>query len=732
MSGIDMLRVRWRQARWRAVLEVLAIAAPLAVALAVVAWRLAGPLPAMLAVAVALLAIGLAIVPRWRRHDRDWLVARFDADRRDLEDSSALLFADEAALRPMQQLQRARLEQRLRERPASDLRPAWSLRAIATATVIALLAIVAALAWPPRGDPVGVDMATPSSTAKSDAVPRLVGQSLQLQPPAYTGIAATTIDAFDAKAPAGSRLRWTLRYAPQPTGVDLVFHDGRRIALRREGEDWTADLLLQSSALYRVVPEGQEAASPLHRLDAIPDQAPRVRLLAPEQTLTLLAPNQRDWRLVYEAEDDHGVAADARLLLTRTEGSGENIRFHEHVVVLRGSGSPRQRRFEARVAPSTYGLQRGEDLIARLEVRDNRAPQPQVVRSASAILRWPAEPVLGAEGLDGLARQVLPAYFRSQRQIIIDAEALLKERSKLEADAFGKRSDAIGVDQRLLRLRYGQFLGEESEGGAHAPPTGDLPTSDLPTNDHEDDDDHADDDGHDHGQAHAAAHDGHGHDPVPADAPAGFGVADDILETFGHTHDIPEAATLLDPKTRETLRGALREMWQSELHLRMAAPEQALPYAHRALELIKQVQQAERIYLARVGMQLPPIDETRRLSGKRDGIAGRGLPRGPEPAGDDALDAAWQALASADAAEQAFDALQRWIDANPGRIDDPLSLVARIDEVRTDPACAECRAALRALLWGAMQRPAGVSARRDAADAVGRRYLERLRSEPMP
>src|SRR5690606_10103438 len=132
--------------------------------------------------------------------------------------------------------------------------------------------------------------------------------------------------------------------------------------------------LLQASALYRVVPEGQEAASPLHRLDAVADQAPRVRLLAPEQTLTLLAPNQRDWRLLFEAEDDHGVAADARLLLTRTEGSGENIRFHEHVVVLRGSGPPRQRRFEARVTPSAYGLQRGEDLIARLEVRDNRAP----------------------------------------------------------------------------------------------------------------------------------------------------------------------------------------------------------------------------------------------------------------------------------------------------------------------------------------------------------------------
>jgi hypothetical protein len=70
------------------------------------------------------------------------------------------------------------------------------------------------------------------------------------------------------------------------------------------------------------------------------------------------------------------------------------------------------------------------------------------------ILRWP--PDLGAEatGVEGMVRKVLPAYFRSQRQIIIDAEALLKQRRSLPADRFAKRSDEIGVDQRILRMRY--------------------------------------------------------------------------------------------------------------------------------------------------------------------------------------------------------------------------------------------------------------------------------------
>ena len=106
----------------------------------------------------------------------------------------------------------------------------------------------------------------------------------------------------------------------------------------------------------------------------------------------------------------------------------------------------------------------------------------------------------------------------------------------------------------------------------------------------------------------------------------GFGGAVDVLESFGHTHDHAEAATLLDPETRATLKLALDRMWQSELQLRQGRPDLALPHAYKALGYIKQVQQAERIYLARVGPELPPIDESRRLGGERGDLATRALP----------------------------------------------------------------------------------------------------------
>ncbi|HLT44791.1 MAG TPA: hypothetical protein VK000_09040 [Luteimonas sp.] len=721
MSAVAALDRALRRVRRRAALDVLLAWLPLPLALAALLWRPAGPAPAVAVAALALLAVGIAAAYRLRRFDRRWLALRLDAARRDLDDSSALLFAEPAALSPLQRLQRERLEQRLRERAAPDLRPPWSTRAIVFAWLALIATCLAVALWPaPRALPGAAP--APARDAPAAPGPRLLEQSLQVRPPGYTGLEATSTSSLDAEAPVGSTLQWTLRYAPQPAEVELVFHDGERLALRRDGDAWTARHVLRASTLYRVVPSGVADAetSPLHRLDAIPDQPPRVRVLAPERGLTLMTPGQRDWTLQFEASDDHGVSTRARLLITRTEGTGENIRFQDHVRVLQGRGDARTKRFAVSLKPAEFGLQRGEDLVARLEITDNRAPQPQLARSASVILRWPPEPVLGAEGLDGLARQVLPAYFRSQRQVIIDAEALLEERPRLQADEFERRSDLLGVDQRLLRLRYGRFLGEESEGGRPLP-TSDLPTSDLPV------DDGHDDEAHDDADASRPPHDDHDHGGPGAERPVGFGHVGDVLEEFGHTHDIAEAATLLDPETRETLRGALREMWQSELHLRQAAPGEALPYAYRALELIKQVQQAERIYLPRVGTQLPPIDESRRLGGDREGLRNRPLPPLAAVAGEDALTAAWRSLqdARADTLPATLDALQAWADAHRDRLDDPLAWIAAIDALRQDPGCDECRASLRGLLWGAMPRPSGGFAPR-VDDAAARRHLDAL------
>lgn len=726
---MNTLQHAWQRARRRRALTTLLLGLPWALAATVLALRLAGFDIACVAGTVSLLACAALATARARQLDPQWLQRQLDGSGAS-EDSADLLFADAATLNPLQQRQRAHVLATL-QRATPELRPRWPRKALALSWVAGLAIVVLALGWP-RSNPGSTPARTsvPGSTVAAGPV-HLQSTRLRIDAPAYTGQATLTQNALDAKVAADSRLSWSLRFDRAPDKAWLQFHDGRRLPLSEQDGQWQAQDVARAPMLYRVVSEPALAETRLHRLDVVADRAPSVRVLEPAASLVLGTPGQRQWSLRFEASDDYAVATQATLSITVTQGSGENITFVRRSIGLTGSGEATARRFAHTLDLAALGAQPGSDVIAQLEVRDNHAPTPQTGRSSSVILRLPsAEVALGAE-LEGRIKKTLPAYFRSQRQIIIDAEALIRQRHGLAADDFVKRSDAIGVDQRILRLRYGQFLGEESEGAPKPPPTSDLPTSDAPTADGHDDE-HEHDHDHSHG-AEAGAHDEHGHDhggnAANADTPPVFGSATDVLSEYGHTHDHAEAATLLDPQTRATLKAALDQMWSAEGELRQGRPEQALPFAYKALAFIKQVQQAERIYLARVGPELPPIDEGRRLGGDRAGLASRELPLAARTAPDPAIVEAWQRLGD-DASVPDLDALATWQQRNATYLPDALDLAAAIEQLRIEPGCGDCRQRLRAQLWRALQRPLPQAMRRSAADAMGQRYLDALEAQP--
>ncbi|KRG37693.1 hypothetical protein ARC20_02025 [Stenotrophomonas panacihumi] len=735
--SVALLRSRWAAARRRRRLTVFAFGWPWALLPVVMAWRWqAGPIvwPALLVGGLVLAACAVL----WsRRLDLTWLRRRLDAEPA-LEDSADLLFADAATLGPLQQLQRDRVEARLASN-ARDLREPWPWKRGVPVLLVGVLALAAVIGWPARAPASPPPSAMHDDAARAREQARLRHATLQATPPAYTDQPAGALPTLDAKVPQGTRLAWTLQFDHPPREVQLRLTDGRTIPLALQGDRATGTLVLERPLLYRIVLDGQPLA--LHRLEPVPDRAPQVRVLEPEASLVEWQPARKRWTLRFEASDDYAVAASAPLRLTLAQGSGENIRFSEHGVTLNGSGSARLRRFEYTLDPTALGMQPGDDLVAQLEVRDNHPPTPQTARSGSVILRWPSPQQQAGVELEASVRKTLPAYFRSQRQIIIDAEALLKDKRKLDAETFLKRSDAIGVDQRILRLRYGQFLGEESEGAPKLPthdddavptsdvPTSDAPTSDIPTADAPAPEKHAD------AAQGAAALDDHDHDHAPTGDAPGFGNEGNVLAEFGHTHDHAEAATLLDPKTRATLKAALDQMWQAEGELRQGRPDAALPYAYKALGFIKEVQQAERIYLARLGPELPPIDMTRRLGGDRAGLARRDDALAPWRDEDtkDAL-ALWTALAPAAGEVPAarLDAFARWLGTHENALASPLDLAAALEQYRAEPSCAECRERLRALLWTTLAAPPARPLPRQAPDATGRRYLDALSAGDSP
>ena len=690
-----------RPARRRAATDVVLVWSPLVLVLAAVGWVMVGGVLGSGIFLIGTMALGWLARHRSGQLNRGWLVRRLNAREAQLEDSAALVFAD-ASLAPVERLQAERIAGRIAAIDPATLADAWSRRTIGIAWVMATVALAAIIYWQAQTSAQPPLAPAAPSTVTAPGEPRLTGQRVRIVPPAYTGLPARYSESLDVRAPMGSRIEWTLAFAPQPASAALQLVGGQRLPLEMGTEGWRGSLRLDVPSLYRVKAEGTRAAQPSYRLEPIDDEPPQVRLIEPASGLVMMKPGQRSWRVVLEASDDYAVDQLARLTLTTAIGEGENVRFNERSRTVTATGDPRRRRFVVDLPLDPYRLQPGSDLVAQLTVADTRAPSPQVVRGPGVILRFPAPKPAETEGLDLMAKQAMPAYFRSQRQVIIDTEALIKQRSDLSADEYLVRSDTIGVDQRLLRLRYGQFVGMEAEEAPRPP----MPTSDKET---PTEPEHYDGDGHDHGAAPES--------PV-------FGDLGNITAEYGHVHDESEAATLLDPDTRVLLKSALDAMWEAELNLRSGRPEAALPFENRALDYIKQIQQATRIYLPKIGSQQPPIDLSRRLTGKREGIVGGPAQLTPFAIEDAVPATAWRALTQPGVID--LDGLDRWVRGNSARIGDPLGVLGAIDAVRIDPTSRRVREKLRAQLWTVLTRPPAQVRRRNDGGTLGRRYTQGL------
>ena len=696
--SVDRLARLQRTVRAREWQSRALLALPLLVGIGACAWRWLSIGAASVLAALTLALLSVRLWTAMRRIDRRWIARELNRLCPELQDSTELLDVDGTALSPVTRLQQARARSILETLSLPELRRPWPQRQLGLAWVLGSVMLIAAGCWPPAIPP-----APPPNAASRLAVGtaaaaevQITQVQLEIAAPPYTGLPERTESALATRVAEGSTLHWTLRLQPEPTAVQLHFHDGTRLPLAATPAGWQGTRTIDRSTDYRIEidPGLMLADDRLQRLQVIADEAPQVRVLAPERSLTLLADGQTRWPLEFEASDDYGLG-DAQLQIRHAQGSGENIEVSTEDIALKGQGSARLRRYTRTLDLTALGYAPGDDLIVRLSISDQRMPKPQTTRSANFILRWPDSASDESAGMDGLVGKVLPAYFRSQRQIIIDTEALLAERTSITAERFEQRSDQIGVDQRLLRLRYGEFLGEEAVGEP--------------------------------GSTHADDHDD---EPVGEGSDHRLGALDAVLEAYGHTHDIAEAATLLDPDTRALLKAALDQMWQSELHLRQAHPAASLPYQHRALALIKQVQQSSRIYLARVGLELPPIDLTRRLSGDRSTLRNRsdqGLTGAPA---DLTLSRLWQQLDLTDPPARivALDQLELWLRAHEGKVVDALELLATLDSVRRDPECEPCLGALRARLWSLLPTPTAAVTTRRAADGAGRAYLDALDS----
>jgi hypothetical protein len=670
----DFLRRRlWAAVLRRRLPQWLAALAPLALA--------AIMLPAARAivlVAIVIWVIWLAAdIYRLRRRIADqwpsWLNAAIPA----LEDSSMLLAAD--AKTPIARLQQQRLQSRLCQVLTGD-----DYRRIAHARVrfgfVPLVAslIAAGAAWGFQAKPATANVAGAAAPANKPIVDGEV--YLRVTPPAYTGVAGFETAARDIQIPQYSEVRWCVR---KPAGAQPVVElgDGQALPIPTD----CATRRVEDSLFWRT----RGATGTRYNIRVTLDQPPQVTIIAPTELIHLLPKDAKAVQLSVLAKDDYAISR-ASLHMTLARGSGENVRFTDREVPLPKSADPKSRGWKKQWTLAELGMEPGDELYFFVRATDNAPDNPHTTQSPTYTLRLPGP---DAESLDSTALPSLvkPENLRSQRQIIIDTEQLvadLQASPKMSAATLRSRSEGIAADQAALRLRYGQFLGEESSlfGDAHG--HGGAEHKDK---EHEHEGEHEDD----HKASGHAEEEHHG-----GSAKMGSEVA--AMHQFGHVHDQEDNATIFDPQTKAVLKRALSAMWDAEKSLRAISPKAALPPEYKALEAIKELQAAERVYLHRTAFVPPALKEERRMSGD---IVGAMSYKRAQGAASDSVPAEVRELVRSLATEGALPAL--WSksarDTIAARIADQeqkLSAQRAVQDVMD--GCVPCRAELRAWLRGTL------------------------------
>ncbi|SEA19882.1 hypothetical protein [Microbulbifer marinus] len=671
--------------------------------------------PGWLAIAcVAAIAVALLLDRNWRLPAAE-LCRQLDRRYPELQDSSQLLRRPPETLAPLAQLQRQRVATALQgisqRGELRNFRPSWHRSPLANAAgaCFGLMLFVTIDSLPQRQ--AAETTSTNEKLVASQSI-AIVEAVTEIQPPAYTGLPQQT-QSLQVSALEGARVTWNIELNDTADGLTMLaaekefqFEPAGTLPSRR----WLLTRTVAAPDFYQlsVHSSGEQKLLPeIHNIEIQPDRAPDFSFDYPRDNVTVVSAGADSSVLLQvsvEVADDFQVI-DTELLVTLASGSGENVRFRNETIRLQPSeDASKTKHYRFSIPVTRYDIEPGDELYWFLRARDNRAPQANVVKSQHFIVRWPQEEIFGLSDAEGMAIKVLPEYFRSQRQLIIDTEALLAEQEQLTPAKFRARAASLAYEQNLLRMRYGRFLGEEDSALEHA---GDAHGDEAPG-------EHSGD----HAEAHSAEHNP-GQNEEHGAPPVQFGDDAGVVAAAGHQHDDSEHATLFDPQTKELLRSALNAMWSSWRELSVIEPRASLPYQHTALRYIKEVQQASRIYLQRVGFEPPPLDQNRRLSGELDDVAPPAVTAAAS-SGErvEILTLLAQVRGSEALSEDIAAELQQW----PSLQTQPqlqMELAKSLRLYRQQRDCNECRQQLAALLYRLLPEPQAQPSLPRLRDAAG-------------
>ena len=398
-------------------------------------------------------------------------VARF-FNRRfpELEESAELSLKPTNSLNLLERLQKQKVENILPQLPQPE--------AFYKKLQLAVLMLAAALAfafllWKSNLKPIQTkfnpikEAFSPNGkpAVKPEVIlPEIDHFSLKISPPGYTGKSTREQKKFSIDAEDGAIVNWEISTNKAVKSLTLIFNDREKLSLSAVNQDhteWKTAKMISKPGFYQVDLDGK--LSELYQVEVIKDLPPVIRILSPKPSTVIDFGEPQKTMLKTALSDDYGIR-EAYINATIASGSGEAVKFKEQKLRFDASFSGRQTQYQLykQLDLKALGMQPGDELYFYIKATDNRN---QETRSEVYIVSIADTAKLMQ--LDGMVNSldIKPELFRSERQIIIETEQLLREKDTIKAENFKKRSQDLGFDQKLLRLRYGKFLGEENESG---------------------------------------------------------------------------------------------------------------------------------------------------------------------------------------------------------------------------------------------------------------------------
>lgn len=607
-----------------------------------------------------LLFVSLFSLSRNRQQQNNFQSFTNELDNRfpSLEHSSSLLSSSDEELSSLSLLQKQKVEEALNQ---ISIAFPISRKSVYTLFAALLISTIMLLLWPLTKPFFHSSEAIKRSTNTNHSslsandtiqvIPEIQTLQINIQPPAYTALPSFKSSAQEISIPYYSNVQWKVRFEGSVAAAKLVFGQGKELPLNKSNDNaWITSQTLKESQFFSLHFQDQYNIwhkSDYYQLNIIKDLAVEIEVNNLPQFAEYVFTKEKTITFNTLLKDDYGIS-NSYILATLSKGEGESVTFKDDTLSFQQNFNRQKKEYNLQksIKLTELGMEPGDELYLHIEAIDNRTPDPQLSKTYKYIIAFEDTTKVSKEMYGRMAINRMPDYFRSQRQIIIDTERLISRKGEMTANPFQNASNNIAADQKLLRLRYGQFLGEEfetviGENGAadfpdhvhdetcaHDSTTVKVMGASLYLANHKQDGEANNKDvaqksnKKEAPKAKKNAHEGHNHGSSQNDRATNSPIAvEEALLPYYHVHDIAEEATFFDAATTAKLRAALANMWDAELHLRMGEPQKALPYEYQALKLIKEVQQASRVYVERVGFEPPEIKVAeKRLSGELDEI----------------------------------------------------------------------------------------------------------------